>query len=122
MAPKSVIRSVKRSNDICKNLKQCDFKQRQAELKKLGHRDLSSIGDSFIALVKRNKHFKLPDSDSDSIRKILSPHKRSIKNFISKSKAARSKALQKGGIFSLILAAVIPVLADVLGHLITKII
>lgn len=120
MAPKALIRTIKRSDIICKKLHKHNFKTQKSLLKKLPARDFSAISDCFVGLVNQNKHFRVPQFDSDKLKNILAPHKRSIKKYVAQSKKQRHKSVQKGGFFSLILTAILPVLGELVAHLVKK--
>ena len=120
MAPRALIKTVTRSDSVCKRLHNHNFEEQRKLLRKLSKKDLSSISDCFVGLVNQSKHFRVPPIDSEKLKAILKPHRRSIKSYVSKSKAGRYKSLQSGGFFSFLLTALLPVLAEIVTHLVKK--
>lgn len=113
-------RTLIKCDSVCQGAKAIDFKQRKKYLKRLKSSDLGALSDCFTRLVKQNKHFKLPENQSADLREAFKPHKRMIKNFVAKNKAGKRKTIQKGGFFTALIAALIPVLADLVTHLVKK--
>jgi hypothetical protein len=113
-------RLISRSDNICKALHTSDLKKRKKLIKNLKARDLSALSDCFVGLVKQNKKFRLPGHDSDSLRTIFKPHKRMIKTFVNSNKKSKHRIIQKGGFFTALLAAAIPLIAELVEHLVKK--
>jgi hypothetical protein len=120
MAEAAFKRSLARSDNICKSLQELDLKKRKKILKNLGPKDLAAISDCFVGLVKQNKKFRIPESDSESLKTVFKPHKRLIKSFVLSKKKNRYKIIQRGGFFTAILAAVIPLISELIVHLVNK--
>lgn len=118
MPPKSIQSILNRSNKVCVDLKGKDLKQRKKLLKHLKDSDLTALGNCFSSLVTQKKYFQIPTEQGSQVKSVFSPHKSTIKKFVNSDNKSRRKIIQKGGFFTAILAATIPLIAELVAHLV----
>lgn len=98
--------------------------ERAQYLRSLNNEKLDDVSSKLkIFLRQKDKHFKLPDKVAKRVRTQLAPHKKHLRRFIS-SKDKRKTILsrrQKGGAFlTILLGALVPIVADLIIRAATK--
>lgn len=97
-----------------------DLNKRKQCIRKLRSKDLNRLGNTFSALINQKAPFRVSPQDQARLSAVFKPYRKSIKVFVNKDLPDRRKALQKGGFFTALLAAVIPIIGELVTHLIAK--
>ena len=91
-----------------------NVQNRRVFISHLDERSLQMLCHRLKAFIEQQGHMKLPDNESNEASKILKPYKRHLKRLTdgnaNMSSVVRGK--RGGAIVSLILAAVVPILAS----------
>lgn len=120
MAPR-IVGSLNSALATVNSLKEVsDVKDRKKVFKKLPSKKINQVNSVFAKLVGQKGRYKLGEEDRSHLISIFKPHKRSIRGFLKRSPLQRRKLIQSGGFITALIAATIPLIGELLTHLLRK--
>jgi hypothetical protein len=93
------------------------------QIKKLSDTDYGAVCRCVKGLVNQTAPFNLEDRDASRVRELLVPHRGNLKKLISSKSIAHKRALHKqrgGAIFTALIAALVPIIAQLIANAVTK--